>query len=108
MKAGGAIEPPGGFSMPSVTRRSFLERAACVAALAAAAGQSRGSAASGMFVSLNGALTSGKNVAWPEFARLAARAGYGGVDWSLGPARTAGPDATRALLVELKIRPTIV
>jgi sugar phosphate isomerase/epimerase len=62
----------------------------------------------GMFVSLNGALTAGKNVAWPEFARLAARAGYGGVDWSLGPAKSAGVEATRALFSELKIQPTIV
>ncbi len=94
--------------MPSLTRRSFLERTACVAALAGAVNRLGAGAAPGMFVSLNGALTSGKNVAWPEFARLAARTGYGGVDWSLGPARTAGLDATRALLAELKIRPTIV
>jgi sugar phosphate isomerase/epimerase len=94
--------------MRSVTRRSFLERVACAAALAAVAGKASGRTASGMFVSLNGALTSGKNVAWPEFARLAARTGYGGVDWSLGPAKTAGLDATRALLAELKLKPTIV
>jgi sugar phosphate isomerase/epimerase len=94
--------------MPPLSRRSFLEHAAGVAALAAAAGPWRAEAASGMFVSLNGALTSGKNIGWPEFARLAARTGYGGVDWSLGPAKTAGLDATRALLAELKIKPTIV
>lgn len=61
-----------------------------------------------MFVSLNGALTAGKNVAWPEFAQLAARAGYCGVDWSLPPAKAAGVDATKALFADLKIQPTIV
>jgi sugar phosphate isomerase/epimerase len=39
--------------------------------------------------------------------RLAAATGYGGVDWDLGPAKTAGLDATRALLAELKIKPAI-
>ncbi len=93
--------------MPALTRRSFLERAAGTAALAAAATR-RSRAAGGMFVSLNGALTSGKNVGWPEFAELAARVGYGGVDWSLGPAKTAGAEATRALLERLKLKATIV
>jgi sugar phosphate isomerase/epimerase len=60
-----------------------------------------------MFVSMNGALTAGKNVGWPDFARLAARTGYGGVDWSLGPAKTAGLHATKALFAELNIQPTI-
>ena len=61
-----------------------------------------------MFVSLNGALTAGKGIAWPEFAQLAARTGYGGVDVSLDAAERAGVTATSALLGELKIRPTIV
>ena len=61
-----------------------------------------------MFVSLNGALTAGKSIAWPEFAQLAARTGYGGVDVSLDAAERAGVTATSALLGELKIRPTIV
>jgi sugar phosphate isomerase/epimerase len=91
----------------SFTRRTFLERTAGAVALAALA-KRPAAAASGMFVSLNGALTSGKNVAWPEFAQLAARTGYGGVDWSLGPAKTAGLEATRTLLAGLKLRPTIV
>jgi sugar phosphate isomerase/epimerase len=89
----------------TLTRRAFLERAACAGALLAIARPAV--AADGMFVSMNGALTAGKNVAWPEFARLAARTGYGGVDWSLGPAKTAGLDATKALFAELKIKPTI-
>ncbi len=49
-----------------------------------------------------------RNVGWPEEARLAARVGYKGVDWPFGAVRTAGVDATRALLDELKIVPTIV
>ncbi len=61
-----------------------------------------------MFVSLNGALTAGKGVGWPEFARLAARAGYGGVDVSLDAAESAGLSATKALFADLKIKPTIV
>jgi sugar phosphate isomerase/epimerase len=89
----------------TLTRRDFLQRAACAGALLSVARPS--SAADAMFVSLNGALTSGKNVGWPDFARLAARVGYGGVDWSLGPAKAAGLDATKALFAELKIKPTI-
>ncbi|MEP6916984.1 MAG: sugar phosphate isomerase/epimerase family protein [Acidobacteriota bacterium] len=89
----------------TLTRRDFLERAVYAGALLAIARPSF--AADSMFVSLNGALTSGKNVGWPDFARLAARTGYGGVDWSLGPAKTAGLEATKALFAELKIKPTI-
>ena len=49
-----------------------------------------------------------RNVPWPEQARLAARVGYGGIDWAWAPARQAGVEATRALFAELAIRPTIV
>ena len=59
-----------------------------------------------MFVSLNGAVTRG--VGGADRIRLAAKVGYGGVDWDLGPAKTAGLDATKALFAELKIVPTIV
>jgi hypothetical protein len=48
-----------------------------------------------------------RNVGWPEQARLAARVGYKGIDWAFGPAKTAGVDATKALLAELGIVPTI-
>ena len=58
-----------------------------------------------MFVSLNGSLTRG--VSGPDKVRLAAKLGYGGVDWDLGPAKTAGLEATKALFTELKIKPTI-
>ena len=86
-----------------LTRRGFLERAACAGALLAVARPS--TAADGWFVSLNGSLTRG--VSGADKIRLAAATGYGGVDWDLGPAKTAGRDATRALLAGLQIKPTI-
>ncbi|MEO6239070.1 MAG: sugar phosphate isomerase/epimerase family protein [Vicinamibacterales bacterium] len=86
-----------------LTRRTFLERAACAGALLAAARPA--AAADGWFVSLNGSLTRG--VSGADKIRLAAATGYGGVDWDLGPAKTAGRDATRALFAELKVKPTI-
>ncbi|CAN5522694.1 hypothetical protein BH09GEM1_BH09GEM1_25260 [soil metagenome] len=49
-----------------------------------------------------------RKVGWPEQARLAARVGYQGIDWAFGPAKSAGVAATRALLAELAITPTIV
>lgn len=99
-----------------MTRRDFLERGAGAVALFAltpprlrdsAAPVRQASPAGRMFVSLNGALTAGKNVGWPEFARLAARVGYGGVDWSLGQAQAEGLERTKALFAELQIKPTI-
>src|SRR5258705_8813709 len=86
-----------------LTRRTFLERAACTSALLGIARPA--AAADGWFVSLNGSLTRG--ISGADKIRLAAATGYGGVDWDLGPAKTAGRDATRALLAELKIKPTI-
>jgi sugar phosphate isomerase/epimerase len=59
----------------------------------------------GMYVSMNGSLIGGK-VAWPEFARLAARTGFGGVDVNLGAAMKEGLDASRALFSQLKIKPS--
>jgi sugar phosphate isomerase/epimerase len=87
-----------------MTRREFFERASCAAAVLAMARDAR--AAGSMFVSLNGAVTRG--VGGADRARLAAKLGYGGVDWDLGPAKTAGLEATKALFAELKIAPTIV
>ena len=81
------------------TRRAFLAGAAAVAAPRFAR-----SAGTGMYVSLNGSLTGGK-ITWPDFARLAARVGYGGVDVNLGGAMKEGLEATRALFAEIKIRP---
>jgi len=103
-----------------LSRRDFLERATVACALlggaavragAAQAGSApsgrtaRTSATDSMYVSLNGSVARG--VGWPDLARLAARVGFDGVDWSLGAARTAGLDATKALFSELKIRPSI-
>jgi sugar phosphate isomerase/epimerase len=99
---------------PLVTRRTFLERTAGTAASAALIGRTV-SAQSAMFISLNGSVAPARSEQrpngvgpWPDSARLAARIGYGGIDWGLGPAKTAGLDATRALFAELKIQPTIV
>jgi len=58
-----------------------------------------------MYIALNTSLVGGK-VSWPEFARLAAKVGYGGTDVDLGRAMQEGVDATRELLSELKIRPS--
>jgi sugar phosphate isomerase/epimerase len=87
-----------------MTRREFLERTSCAAAVLAFARSAP--AADSMFVSLNGAVTRGLGGA--DKIRLAAQVGYGGVDWDLGPAKTAGLEATKALFAEVKIVPTIV
>jgi sugar phosphate isomerase/epimerase len=63
-------------------------------------------APSGMFVSLPPWAVA-RNTGWPEQARLAARVGYKGIDWAFGPAKTAGVEATRALLAALGITATI-
>jgi sugar phosphate isomerase/epimerase len=95
-----------------IDRREFLTRAALGAA-AFGLSCARASATGGvrepgaMFVSLPPWAVA-RNVGWPEEARLAARVGYKGVDWPFGAVRAAGVDATRALLAELNIVPTIV
>ena len=89
----------------SMTRRDFLHGTAGMAAALAVRRQGR---MDGMFVSLNGALTAGKAIGWPEFARLAARTGYGGVDVGLDAAESAGAGATKTLFDDLQIKPTIV
>ncbi|MBW8770074.1 MAG: sugar phosphate isomerase/epimerase [Gemmatimonadetes bacterium] len=95
-----------------IDRREFLTRAALGAAafgLGCASLQSaqRASEPGVMFVSLPPWAVA-RNVGWPEQARLAARVGYKGIDWPFGAVRQAGVDATRALLAELNIVPTIV
>jgi sugar phosphate isomerase/epimerase len=91
-----------------ITRRDFLTRSALgVAALALPRQTPAALAPTGMFVSLPPWAVA-RNVGWPEQARLAARVGYKGIDWAFGPAKAAGVDATRALLTELAIEPTIV
>jgi sugar phosphate isomerase/epimerase len=86
-----------------MNRRQFVKSGAAVAGLGLA--RAALGAAPGMYVSLNSTLVGGK-VAWPEFARLAARVGYGGTDISLGPAMKEGVEATRALLAETRLRPS--
>jgi sugar phosphate isomerase/epimerase len=78
-----------------IDRREFLARAAL------------GATAFGLSCAHAGT-TVARNVGWPEQARLAARLGYKGIDWPFGAVREAGVDATRALLAELNIVPTIV
>ncbi|HYW41736.1 MAG TPA: sugar phosphate isomerase/epimerase family protein [Bryobacteraceae bacterium] len=85
-----------------INRRGFVRSVAGCGAVARLANNAMG-AGTGMFVALNTSLTGGK-VQWPEFARLAARVGYGGVDLNLGAAMKEGVDATRALLADLKLR----
>src|SRR5450631_661587 len=85
-----------------INRRDFMistvATAGAVSATPLAAAPS-----TGMFLALSSALT-GNKVQWPEFARLAARVGYGGTDLNLNAAMKEGADATRSLLAELKIR----
>jgi sugar phosphate isomerase/epimerase len=91
----------------SLTRREFVSSAACATALLAFAKPATG--ASAMFVSLNGSLVNkpGQPLAWPDFVKLAGKLGYGGVDVNLAAARKDGVDATRALLAEARVKPTI-
>jgi sugar phosphate isomerase/epimerase len=56
-----------------------------------------------LFLALN-SVTVSNRAAWPEFAHLAQRTGYGGVDVMLDQAMSEGIDSTRALLAELKLR----
>ncbi len=56
-----------------------------------------------MFVALNSVTVSGR-VPWPEFAHLAHRVGYHGVDVDLKKGMDDGLDSTRALLKELRLR----
>ena len=95
-----------------IDRREFITRTALGAA---ALGLGCASARSGQAASEPGAMfvslppwAVARNVGWPEQARLAARLGYKGIDWPFGAVRQAGADATRALLAELNIVPTIV
>jgi sugar phosphate isomerase/epimerase len=58
-----------------------------------------------MYVALNGVTVSNRPP-WPEFAHLAHRAGYLGVDVDLGRAINEGADSTRALFKELRLKPS--
>jgi sugar phosphate isomerase/epimerase len=94
-----------------IDRREFLKRSALGAValtLPHCAPMSRATnvAPAEMFVSLPPWAVA-RNVGWPEQARLAARVGYKGIDWAFGSAKSAGVDATRALLAQLAIEPTV-
>jgi len=89
--------------MRRFTRREFIERVTSAGALVMVS--KPGAAAGGMYVSLNSSLT--RQMPWPDFVRLAAKLGYGGVDVSLNSARKEGIDATRALFAELNIKPAV-
>ena len=60
-----------------------------------------------MYLSLNAVPIGGKPT-WPEFARLASRAGFIGVDVMLDGAMADGVEKTRALLAELKLKPAFI
>ncbi|MEO8481504.1 MAG: sugar phosphate isomerase/epimerase family protein [Acidobacteriota bacterium] len=94
---------------PALTRRDFLATSATAAAALAlpAWASAAQTTPTKMFISLNGSV-SPRVGPWPDAARLAARLGYGGIDWGFAPVKAAGVDATKALFAELKIRPTIV
>jgi sugar phosphate isomerase/epimerase len=86
-----------------IGRREFIGRIASAGAVAALARPA--AAATSMYVSLNGSLT--RQMPWPDFARLAGKLGYGGVDVNLGAAKKDGVEATRALLAAAKVKPGI-
>ena len=59
-----------------------------------------------MYISLNSTLVADR-VPWPEFARLAARVGFEGVDLSTSGAMKQGMDPTRRLLADTKLTPAV-
>lgn len=83
-------------------RREFV-KSAVGAGLGLGLAGTAGAARARMYVSLNGTLT-GNKISWPEFAKLAAKTGYGGVDLNLGAAMKEGAEATRTMLRDLKLR----
>jgi sugar phosphate isomerase/epimerase len=60
-----------------------------------------------VYLALNSTIVNGR-VGWPDFARLAAKVGFPGVDVDLSAAMKAGLPSTTALLAELKIKPAVV
>jgi sugar phosphate isomerase/epimerase len=89
----------------AITRRSFLERSLHAGAALVTARLTQAPKSGGMYVSLNGSLT--RQMAWPDFARLASKIGYGGVDVNFTAAKSAGADATLAMLKELNLKPAV-
>lgn len=60
-----------------------------------------------MYLSLNGVPIGGK-LTWPEFARLASRTGFIGVDVMLDGAMADGVAKTREMLADLKLKPAFI
>src|SRR6185295_6481990 len=60
-----------------------------------------------MYPALNGTLVAGRTP-WPEFAFLAQKTGFPGVDVNLGPAMEHGAGRTQDLLKQLKLKPAVV
>jgi sugar phosphate isomerase/epimerase len=85
-----------------MNRREFVKTSAAMTTALGMAGSAMG-AGTGMFIALNTSLVGGK-VPWPDFARLAAKVGYGGTDLDLPAAMRNGLDATKALMTELKLQ----
>ncbi len=59
-----------------------------------------------MYLALNSVLVAGR-VPWPEFAQLASKVGYKGVDVMLAGAQRGGLKATQTLLEQLRVRPAV-
>jgi sugar phosphate isomerase/epimerase len=59
-----------------------------------------------MYLSLNSTMVAGR-VPWPEFARLAARTGFAGVDVSTSGAMKDGLGQTRLLFEQTKLKPAV-
>lgn len=94
-----------------IARRRFLAHTGLAGAIAAVrptwlTAQAAPPQPAGMFPSLAPWATA-RGVGWPDQARLAARVGYRGVDFSWDGVKQAGADATNALMRELGIVPTI-
>lgn len=60
-----------------------------------------------MYFSLNPTLVANR-VPWPEFAKLAGRVGYRGVDVALDEAMASGLAAARSLLKTARVRPAVI
>lgn len=60
-----------------------------------------------MYVALNGTLVAGRTP-WPEFAFLAHKTGFPGVDVNIAKAMEHGAGQTKDLLKQLKLKPAVV
>ncbi len=60
-----------------------------------------------MYLSLNRQLTAGR-LDWPEFAALASKVGFPGVDVMLDASMQDGVEKTRAMLERLRVRPAAI